>query len=196
MKILFLGYQDAPLIDFLIENGEDVTVTNDKINPNFIISNAFEFIISYGYRYIIKKEVLDLLPGKVINLHISYLPWNKGADPNFWSIIDNTPKGVTIHLIDPGLDTGSILLQELVEITEEDTLRSSYQKLQNCIQDLFRINWERLKKMEIPPIKQQEKGSYHRSKDKQKYLKGIEGEWLDMTISQIIKHVKNVKSDT
>lgn len=49
-----------------------------------------------------------------MNLHISYLPWNKGADPNFWSCIDGTPAGVTLHHIDAGVDTGDIIAQALM----------------------------------------------------------------------------------
>ena len=38
-------------------------------------------------------------------MHISYLPFNRGAHPNYWSFKDNSPKGVTIHFIDNGIDT-------------------------------------------------------------------------------------------
>ena len=43
---------------------------------------------------------------------MSYLPWNRGADPNFWSILEDTPKGVTIHIMDESIDTGDILYQK------------------------------------------------------------------------------------
>ena len=36
----------------------------------------------------------------------------QGAHPNFWSFYDNTPSGVTIHLIDAGIDTGDVLYQK------------------------------------------------------------------------------------
>ena len=70
-----------------------------------------KLIVSYNYKHIIQPEIIVLMNGRLVNLHISYLPWNKGSDPNFWSFIDNTPKGVTIHKIDNHLDTGAILYQ-------------------------------------------------------------------------------------
>ena len=48
----------------------------------------------------------------MINLHISYLPYNKGAHPNFWSWVKNTPKGVSIHLISEKIDAGDIIFQK------------------------------------------------------------------------------------
>jgi len=37
------------------------------------------------------------------------LPYNKGSHPNFWSFIENSPKGVSIHEIDEGIDTGKLI---------------------------------------------------------------------------------------
>lgn len=193
MKILFLGYKDSSLIKFLQDNGENVLVTDGKINRALILYKKIEFIISYGYRHLIKKEILDLLPNKVMNLHISFLPWNKGADPNFWSVIEDTPKGVTIHYVDEGLDTGDILLQEFVEISHNETLRTSYDKLQHKIQDLFIENWADLKEQRITPKRQKEEGSFHKSKDKEQYIFEIKDKWLDMKMSELIDYVTDIQ---
>ena len=48
----------------------------------------------------------------LINLHISYLPYNRGSYPNYWSFKENTPNGVSIHHIDDGIDTGPVLVQK------------------------------------------------------------------------------------
>ena len=186
MNILFLGRKDSPLIGFLKES-ENITVTDEKINRSFIIDNKIDFIISYGYRHLIKKEVLNLVDA--INLHISYLPYNKGADPVFWSIIDDTPKGVTIHRVDETYDTGDILLQELVKITEEDTLRTFYKKLQEKIEKLFVDNWELLKDM----IFKIQINKAHKSVDKEKYIAGIKSRYLDMKIPNLINYVGDVQ---
>ena len=69
-------------------------------------------MVSYGYRKIVLADVIDKMAGEIINLHISYLPWNRGANPNFWSFIDDTPKGVTIHEMSADLDKGRILCQK------------------------------------------------------------------------------------
>ena len=89
-----------------------------------------ELIISYNFNYFINSEIIEYMKGKIINLHISYLPWNRGFSPNIWSFIENTPKGVTIHQVDEGLDTGKILFQrEICFAPEEETFISTYDRL-------------------------------------------------------------------
>ena len=167
-NILFLGDKESPLLEWLINSGESVIQTSEKITPEFVSSNSIGFIVSYGYRYILRKNILDLFPNNAINLHISYLPWNRGADPNFWSLVENTPKGVTIHYLDEGVDTGDIIAQEKVEFNtaHQETLASSYEKLQTTIQKLFIQNWQDIKSEKCKRQKQVGSGSLHKVKDK------------------------------
>nr|WP_300807705.1 formyltransferase family protein [uncultured Acetatifactor sp.] len=124
------------------------------------------FIISFNYRHLIPEEVLDLMPGRVINLHTSLLPYNRGSDPNFFSFLYDTPKGVTIHLVDKGLDTGDILCQrEIVFDEEKETFASSYDRLLAEIQELFRENWEDIREGRIAPRPQEGSGSTHRMRE-------------------------------
>lgn len=82
------------------------------------------------------------MQGQIFNLHISLLPYNREASPNFFSFIENTSKGVTIHQIDEGLDTGPILAQkELFFDESKETFASGYEKLILEIQMLFKENW-------------------------------------------------------
>jgi methionyl-tRNA formyltransferase len=166
-NILFLGDKESPLFEWLKSIGELVIQTSEKISPEFINTNNVGFLVSYGYRHILKQNVLELFPGRAINLHISYLPWNKGADPNFWSFMEDTPKGVTIHYLDEGVDTGDIIVQEKVNFnTGQETLASSYEKLQTTIQKLFKENWHDIKSGKCKRQKQAGKGSLHKVKDK------------------------------
>lgn len=170
MKILFLGYNQerTSLIDFLKDKGYEVFHYQDKINLEFCLD--FDYIISYGYRYIIKKDIINHFKNKIINLHISYLPYNKGSHPNFWSFLKNTPKGVTIHFIDEGIDTGDILLQKKVNFTfEEDTFTKTYNKLNYEIENLFTENYQKLLENKILPTKQINEGNIHYVKDLKQY---------------------------
>lgn len=166
--ILFLGPMESPLFEWLKSNGESVIQTSDKITPEFITSNKVSFLVSYGYRHILKKNVLELLPDRAVNLHISFLPWNKGADPNFWSFVEDTPKGCTIHYLDEGVDTGDIIAQKELRFDSDlETLATSYEKLQAAMQDLFKQNWGSIKGGNCQRQKQVGKGSTHRVKDKE-----------------------------
>lgn len=172
MHILFLTNNleiTTPLIDWL-KKREKITVWQRKLTEEFICVLKPEFVVSYNYKYIIPQRVLKLLPPKkAINLHISLLPWNRGAHPNLWSFLEDTPKGVTIHLIDKGLDTGPILLQKEVFIDEEKhTLESSYKLLHKEIQKLFTENWHLLKEGKIEPRPQRGEGTIHCKRDFEK----------------------------
>ncbi|CAK0761940.1 hypothetical protein CCP3SC5AM1_20062 [Gammaproteobacteria bacterium] len=108
------------------------------------------------------------MPLKAVNLHNSYLPWNRGADPNFWSFIEDSPKGVTIHYLDEGLDTGDIIIQKEVTFkSDNETLATTYEKLQSAIQELFKCHWEKIKTGDCDSRKQKGKGSFHKLKDKE-----------------------------
>ena len=98
MKILFLGYGkgETSLIDFLEDRGHLLKNTSSKVN-NF---SDYDLVISFGYRHIIKDTELKSLKRPIINLHVSFLPFNRGSHPNFWSHFENTPSGVSIHEID------------------------------------------------------------------------------------------------
>lgn len=169
MKVLFLTNNEQSLDLFhWISSDEEVQckLFQEKINLDFLKEFDPDLIISYGYRFIIKEDVIKNYRQKIINLHISYLPWNKGADPNVWSFLEDTPKGVTIHFIDEGIDTGDILFQKKVELnTQTETLSSSYNKLQNEIKNLFKENWDDIKRLNFYPQKQAGEGSIHFIKD-------------------------------
>ena len=87
----------------------ELIISDESINASFCKEQNFDFLISYGYKFILKNDILSLFKKAAINLHISYLPYNRGSDPNFWSFMENSPKGVSIHYMDAGLDTGDII---------------------------------------------------------------------------------------
>lgn len=176
--ILFLGPEKSPLLTWLVEHEEAVIWRSEKITANFIDNNNVTWLISYGYRHILTKELLDRLPDRAINLHISYLPFNRGADPNFWSFVNNTPKGVTIHYIDTGMDTGDIIVQRQVVFTEE-TLATTYQRLQTEIQELFKENWASIKAGTCGRTKQS-----HKATDKNVFSQLLRSGW-DTNVSVI-----------
>lgn len=142
-KVLFLGYDETTtsLINALAQKGCSVDHT-DKPLPTLV---SYDLTVSFGYRHIIKQDVIDALGCPIINLHISYLPYNRGAHPNFWAFYDGTPSGVTIHQMDGGVDTGPIIYQRQIKFApEEQTFIQTYVRLMREIEALFIQNIDQI----------------------------------------------------
>ncbi|MBX2860045.1 MAG: hypothetical protein KTR14_02340 [Vampirovibrio sp.] len=176
--ILWLGPERPGLFAWLKTQGHNLVRTEEKISEDDPVLNNADIVVSYGYRHLIRPPVINRLPHRILNLHISYLPWNRGSDPNLWSFLENTLKGVTIHQVDSDLDTGSILAQREVPMDlEQDTLETSYKKLADAIETLFQEIWPDIIAGQIHPTPQIAGGSVHRLKDKEPYLPLLSQGW-------------------
>jgi len=189
LKILLLGEHSLRLKKILEKNEDTIEHKTDKLEYNKELLNSIDFMISYGYKYIIDKHILHILHNKAINLHISLLPWNRGADPNLWSFIENTPKGVTIHYISPEVDKGDIIAQKELFFSDQETLRSSYEKLCWEIEKLFEEVWPDIRNNNVSPRPQPSGGSFHSTKDREKVQHLLHKGW-DTPVRDIIGRLK------
>jgi len=136
MRILYLG-PPSPLLDWLEERAEVFQTQQDVVAE--ACTFKFDLGVSFGYRYKVSEWLLAR--GPILNLHIGYLPFNKGADPNLWAWIEGTPHGVTLHWMDEGIDTGEIFRRSKLSISPTSTLRTSHAALQDAAFFLFKNNW-------------------------------------------------------
>lgn len=88
---LFLGYNNkqTKLIKFLKQNNYEIN--NSKKRITFEQIKKYDLIISYGYKKIINEDLVNKLKNPIINLHIGYLPFNRGFHPNLWSFLEILP---------------------------------------------------------------------------------------------------------
>jgi methionyl-tRNA formyltransferase len=172
-KILFLGYSSyqTSLIKFLRKKYTVVENRQKKITSKVI--NKYDLILSFGYKKILTKQILSLLKRPAINLHISYLPFNRGAHPNFWSFIDKTPAGVSIHEINEKIDSGKIIARKKVffRLSKNTTFEDTYQILIKEIEKLFIKNAHKIITKKYNIIKDKRKGSFHKTSDLPKNIK-------------------------
>jgi methionyl-tRNA formyltransferase len=114
-----------------------------------------DIIVVVAFGRILPPEILDLPPRGCINLHASLLPNYRGAAPIQWAIINGEQEtGVTTIRMDPGMDTGDILLHERVSILPEDTAGSLSVRLAERGADLMLRTLKGVESGEAVPMAQ------------------------------------------
>jgi methionyl-tRNA formyltransferase len=184
-RVLFLGYGPSKtrLITEISTLGFEVVHSEGPLGSY----KNFELIISFGYRHIIPLDVIANSLCPIVNLHISLLPWNKGAHPVFWALFENTPLGVTIHEIDEGLDTGPIIAQKELAIEADGlTFEDVHSQLIQELEGLFLNVFGDLISGTYEAIPQQGRGSSHKTQDLPKNFAG----WRS-NVEQEISKLKN-----
>ena len=88
-----------------------------------------DYIFGIHFPHIIPKQLLDIPKIGFLNLHPSYLPYNKGWHTPSWAIMENTPVGATLHYMSEALDEGDIIAQQRVAILPEDTANTLYARI-------------------------------------------------------------------
>jgi len=91
---------------------------------------APDVIVVAAFGQILRREVLDLPRFGCINVHASLLPRHRGASPIPAAILAGDQEtGVTIMLMDEGLDTGPLLAQRSIALAPDDTTGTLSEKL-------------------------------------------------------------------
>jgi methionyl-tRNA formyltransferase len=102
------------------------------------ILGGVDFIFLAWWPKIIPDFIIRAPKIGVVNFHPSLLPYNRGKHYNFWTIVEDTPFGVTLHFVDSGIDTGDIIFQSIIEKSWEDTGGSLYSKATDAMIKLFK----------------------------------------------------------
>ncbi|MBU2532588.1 MAG: formyl transferase, partial [Alphaproteobacteria bacterium] len=89
-----------------------------------------EVVAVYGTR-IISQRTLDAVSAPFINYHAGINPKYRGQHPAYWARVqgDDEHAGVTIHLVDKGVDTGEVIYQQKVDFERRDNI-ATYQVVQ------------------------------------------------------------------
>jgi methionyl-tRNA formyltransferase len=97
-----------------------------------------DIIVVAAFGQILPREIIELAPKGCVNVHPSLLPKYRGAAPVNWTIIrGETKTGVTIMLMDEGMDTGDILAQEETLLAPEETSGELHDRLAGMGADLL-----------------------------------------------------------
>lgn len=138
---------DIPVFQPVKIKTEESVAELSKYEADIFVVAAFGQILS--------KEILDMPRYGCVNIHASLLPKYRGAAPIQWAVIDGEEKtGVTIMQMNEGLDTGDILMQEIVVLDKKETGESLFDKLAVCGAELIVKALAEIEKGSLTPIKQ------------------------------------------
>lgn len=126
---------------------------NSENSVSFLKAAKPDLII-YAGGGIIRKPVIEIPRIGILNAHMGLLPCYRGMNVLEWSLFYDDQIGVTVHFIDEGIDTGSILLRRNIEIEEGDTIDSLRAKSFPISVEMFAEVISRLKTGQIDRIEQ------------------------------------------
>lgn len=129
-EVFVYTHENPSHVNSLIELCEKLKVrySTERISSS-IIPFKPDIICSIYYRYIIPNDLIEIVQGKIFNLHPSLLPDYRGCSSLTWAMINGEKKvGFTYHYIDQNIDTGRIILQKELEIEDWDTQVTLYHR--------------------------------------------------------------------
>lgn len=90
-----------------------------------------DLFLSVGYPKILRPALLSVPRRLAVNFHASLLPAYRGKHPVFWCLRHGERwSGLTVHVMDPGIDTGDLLYQLRLRTRRDDKVSSLYERIQ------------------------------------------------------------------
>lgn len=137
----FINHEaDFPLTENIIANFDiplfKVGNHNDLQCENLLKKLDLDLII-LGDTRVIKRNIMDIPKIGIINSHPGYLPDVKGNNPYVWAIINDLVQGCSVHFIDENIDTGDILLREIIDLRSCYSYTDLLQKINNLCAHLM-----------------------------------------------------------
>ena len=166
MRVLFAGPANSPVLAHLREMETTVSQTRRRLHAADPRVRRADFLVSHVYTHRVGPGVLGRFPGRAVNLHHGLLPWNRGLDSVLWSVVDGTPKGVTIHHMDTGIDTGDIIAQRELRFAGTETVRQAWDRFESELLELFIRHWPAIRAGDCPATPQPPGGTRHFGHDR------------------------------
>jgi phosphoribosylglycinamide formyltransferase-1 len=95
----------------------------DRAMADWLSDSGARLVVCAGYMHLLTDVFLERFPGRVVNVHPSLLPRFPGTRAIEEALEHDVPEtGVTVHLVDEGVDSGPILRQEPVRLEPRETL--------------------------------------------------------------------------
>ncbi len=103
----------------------------DTAMADWLDQQGVRIVVLAGYMHLLTSAFLDRFPNAVVNVHPSLLPEFPGARSVEEQLAAGVAEsGVTVHLVDEGVDSGPILAQERVAVLDGDTPATLHARIQ------------------------------------------------------------------
>ena len=110
----------------------------DAAMAEWLRERGVELVVLAGYMHLLTPAFLDRFPNAIVNVHPSLLPAFPGAHAVEEQLAAGvTESGATVHLVDEGVDSGSILAQERVPVLDGDTVESLHERIKAVEHELL-----------------------------------------------------------
>ena len=160
-----LAEASSPVADVLDRHGlapEKRLLWDPASVPAELVRLRPDDLLLVWWPHILREPLLSLPARALLNTHPSLLPHNRGKHPNFWSLVEGRPFGVTIHYVNNSVDGGDIAFQLPIPVTWEDTGGTLYQKARDAMVQLFIESYPEIRAGRIPRHSQDlASGSFH-----------------------------------
>ena len=124
-----LNYAKKFKIKKTILNFQNKILSENKL-LSILKKNNIEMICLAGFMKILSKNFIKKFKGKILNIHPSLLPKYKGLNTHEKALINKEKySGCTVHFVNSRLDSGKIILQKKVKISENETVESLAKKI-------------------------------------------------------------------
>jgi phosphoribosylglycinamide formyltransferase-1 len=118
-----LGRAQAAGIPAAVFERETDRGARDLAMADWLEERGVRLVVLAGYMQLLTPAFLDRFPGRIVNVHPSLLPSFPGLHAIEQALDAGVPEtGVTVHLVDEGIDTGPVLRQEPVPVEPAGTL--------------------------------------------------------------------------
>ncbi len=103
---------------------------NDKSEEEIIKSLKPDYIFCFGWSKILSEKILSIPTQGTIGFHPAQLPFNRGRHPIIWALILGLKQTAsTFYFMDKNIDSGKILDQKIINISNEDNASSLYKRI-------------------------------------------------------------------
>jgi phosphoribosylglycinamide formyltransferase-1 len=110
----------------------------DEMIAGILEEEKIDLVVLAGYMLLIGQNILAKFKNRIINIHPALLPSFKGTH-GIKDAFDYGVKvtGVTVHFVDEGLDSGPIIMQQAVEVSDDDSAETLEEKIHSAEHKLY-----------------------------------------------------------